>query len=61
VLVGWVFDSVVQTLLHPARIAMNPSTAVGFAAASVSLWLLLDEDVSPGRRRWLESLPRACC
>src|SRR4051812_909642 len=51
VLVGWVFDiTLFKTLLHPAKIAMNPMTAVGFALASVSLWLLLDEPVAPKHR-----------
>src|SRR4051794_2137634 len=52
VLIGWVFDiALFKTLLHPARIAMNPATAVGFLLAAAALWLLLEDPVTFKRRR----------
>jgi two-component system, sensor histidine kinase and response regulator len=44
VLVGWQFDSeLLKSLLHPARVAMNPLTAVSFLLSAAALWLVLPE------------------
>ncbi len=41
VLVGWQFDvELLKSLLHPARVAMNPLTAIAFILSAAGLWLL---------------------
>ena len=40
VLVGWLIDNeLLKSLLHPARVAMNPATALCFILLAASLWL----------------------
>jgi two-component system NtrC family sensor kinase len=56
-LVGWAADiEVLKSLLHPARIAMNPMTAVGFVLAAAALWVLADDAVRGWRRRAADAL-----
>ena len=46
VLVGWTLDNeLLKSLLHPARIAMNPLTATAFILAAVAALLLAYPDV----------------
>ncbi len=50
VLVGWQLDlELLKSLMHPARVAMNPLTAVAFMIAAGALWLL--EPASRSSRR----------
>ena len=57
VLVGWAMNiAVLKNLGHPARIAMNPATAIGFLLACVSLSLLTPAPVSPRRRKFANRL-----
>src|SRR4051812_5031639 len=53
VLLGWQLDvELLKSLLHPAHVAMNPTTAVAFLFSAVSLWLQRrDGQVSPKARR----------
>jgi PAS domain S-box-containing protein len=51
VLAGWAFDLAVFKSIIPGFLSMMPNTAVGFVLASLSLWLLRAERISPWRRR----------
>jgi two-component system, sensor histidine kinase and response regulator len=52
VLAGWQLEiEVLRSLLHPARIAMNPLTAIGFILAGASLWVQIPEPLSVRRQR----------
>ncbi|HEX8911330.1 MAG TPA: ATP-binding protein [Humisphaera sp.] len=57
VLFGWLFGvEVLKHLYHPARIAMNPVTAVCLVALAVAGWLVVDHPVSRGRRQAASAL-----
>lgn len=52
VLLGWVWDiEILKSLRHPAKIAMNPVTAVGFLLCAAGLLLLATTPVTRFRRR----------
>jgi PAS domain S-box-containing protein len=51
VLLGWAFDLAVFKSIVPGFLSMVPNTAIGFILASLSLWLLRAERISPWRRR----------
>ncbi|QOV91865.1 PAS domain-containing sensor histidine kinase [Humisphaera borealis] len=54
VLVGWVFENeLLKSLLHPARIAMNPLSAVAFILSAVAALLLAAPAEAAHRRRLL--------
>ncbi|MEA2711706.1 MAG: two-component system, NtrC family, sensor kinase [Phycisphaerales bacterium] len=56
VLIGWFFNvEFLKSLLHAARVAMNPATALCFILLAVALWMLRDE--RPSARTWIA---RAC-
>jgi len=56
VLIGWTLDAVVFKEILPGPVAMNPVSAVGLLLASVSAWLLQDEQADRSAR-WIS---RAC-
>jgi signal transduction histidine kinase len=49
VFVGWTFDLIYLKSVAAGLTAMNPLTAVCFAVAAVTLWLVRDEQVSRAR------------
>jgi signal transduction histidine kinase len=49
VLLGWSTGAVVLKSVHADLVAMNPTTAIGFVLAAVSLWLSVSETDSRSR------------
>jgi signal transduction histidine kinase/HPt (histidine-containing phosphotransfer) domain-containing protein len=61
VLLGWQLEIGILTSILPGRVAMNPVTALGFAFAAASLWLLQQPAPATSTRRravWIRRLAR---
>jgi prepilin signal peptidase PulO-like enzyme (type II secretory pathway) len=56
VLVGWILNVDVLKRIVPGLVAMNPTTAVAFILAGVSLWLLRTQ----GADRTTRNIAQAC-
>jgi PAS domain S-box-containing protein len=60
VLVGWITNNdLLKSLLHPARIAMNPLTAIAFVASASAAVLLTFPTQIADRRIWVDAVSAA--
>ena len=50
VLIGWMFDLDLIKSLRPEFVSMKANSALAFLGSGVSLWLLRNEKISPGKK-----------